>query len=452
MPRTRQQQSTLKEKAYEVIPPKYDTSLTQKAGNCIEGLPAAIFQFIQTFLSEKDYRQLMNSNLRTFQSIKYETIQYTIIGPERWYEIESIHDEKKEEFFQQFILNNVKNKSKQINFIMKQKILPKTILQYQKYFENIYSLTIIAVENITFPKKFDFNIFNNICNITLKHFHGINKIMEGFVNVVQLELESFPSLESISNINLSKTLKTLSIRKCNYLTNINIPLQDIPIVVIDCFEMNKLDDLGGQKHLTFSSSREIARSTLQALSGLIATSLESITLNCRFPFNYNDFHVFQNLSKVNINNIQGKPNHSFPIFNGTNLSIANFDISAWNQASLNTFKNLRYLKLSRCRGLIDFPVMSQLKELHLDYCYDLQHIPSLRKLRTLNLRNSSELVTINPLQPCLLTVELVAASKLSHVSFETEDGTTTVQSLQISYCPLLVSDSSWNNIPTVNIK
>lgn len=84
MPRTRRQLATLKEKTYVPIPAKNDTTLFQKSGNCIEGLPLPIFQIIQTYLNEIDYRDLMNCNLSTFQPIKYETVKYTIIGPERW--------------------------------------------------------------------------------------------------------------------------------------------------------------------------------------------------------------------------------------------------------------------------------------------------------------------------------------------------------------------------------
>eukprot|EP01040_Poterioochromonas_malhamensis_P013280 gene13280-14587_t len=65
-----------------IIPAKSDLSPFQKSGRSIEGLPTSIFCIIQTFLSETDYRGLMNSNLATFQPIKFETVRYSLLGPE----------------------------------------------------------------------------------------------------------------------------------------------------------------------------------------------------------------------------------------------------------------------------------------------------------------------------------------------------------------------------------
>jgi hypothetical protein len=84
MPRTaRRPVAKLNAKNILPIPPKYDTSLFQKRGDCIEGMPIPIFQIIQEFLNEQDYRNLMNSNLSTFQPVKYETVHYTVVGPKR---------------------------------------------------------------------------------------------------------------------------------------------------------------------------------------------------------------------------------------------------------------------------------------------------------------------------------------------------------------------------------
>jgi hypothetical protein len=86
----------LKAKKVIAIPPKYDTSLFQKKGDCIEGMPIPIFQIIQGFLIEQDYLDLMNTNLSTFQPIKYETVHYTLIGPERWVDFDFCADENAE--------------------------------------------------------------------------------------------------------------------------------------------------------------------------------------------------------------------------------------------------------------------------------------------------------------------------------------------------------------------
>jgi hypothetical protein len=53
---------------------------SQKSG-FLEALPTALFYVIQGFLSALEYHNLMNANISGFQSIKSETIQYSIVLP-----------------------------------------------------------------------------------------------------------------------------------------------------------------------------------------------------------------------------------------------------------------------------------------------------------------------------------------------------------------------------------
>jgi hypothetical protein len=122
------------------IPPKYDTSLFQRKGDCIEGMPIPIFQIIQEFLNEQDYRDLMNSNLSTFQPIKYETVHYTLVGPERWINFEFCAEEYKEATVLQ-IISSVKDKSKQIAMRFKAVAKP-WLLKYAHLFDGIGKFTV----------------------------------------------------------------------------------------------------------------------------------------------------------------------------------------------------------------------------------------------------------------------------------------------------------------------
>jgi hypothetical protein len=47
-------------------------------------------------IPEQDYRYLMNTNLSTFQSMDYDTVHYTLVGPEKWIHLEFCADENKE--------------------------------------------------------------------------------------------------------------------------------------------------------------------------------------------------------------------------------------------------------------------------------------------------------------------------------------------------------------------
>jgi hypothetical protein len=138
MPRTRGQLAKLKAKKVTPIPPKYDTSLFQKKGNCIEGMPIPIFQIIQEFLNERDYRNLMNSNLWTFQPIKYETVHYSLFGQDKWIHFDFCADENKEGVVLQMI-NSVKDRSKQIGMKFK-RVTQSSMMKYAHLFDDIERL------------------------------------------------------------------------------------------------------------------------------------------------------------------------------------------------------------------------------------------------------------------------------------------------------------------------
>jgi hypothetical protein len=157
----------VKGKESDTIPPKYDTSIFQKKGDCIEGMPIPIFQIIQQYLDEQDYRDLVNSNLSTFQPIKYETVHYSLLGPDRWFEIDFCADENKEASVRQ-IINSVKDKSKQIPFRVKSVTQP-VFLQYAHLFEGIGKLTL---ELVTFKKDFPCAVFDKVRHLVLSDLEG----------------------------------------------------------------------------------------------------------------------------------------------------------------------------------------------------------------------------------------------------------------------------------------
>lgn len=101
--RTRRQLAADRERKFPIlIPAKNDLTPFQKSGSSIEGLPTSIFRIIQTFLSETDYRGLMNCNLATFQPIKFETVRYSLLGPEFWEASDSYQHIDKESSFSTF--------------------------------------------------------------------------------------------------------------------------------------------------------------------------------------------------------------------------------------------------------------------------------------------------------------------------------------------------------------
>jgi hypothetical protein len=65
---TKEYREKIRQRKIIHIPKRNDISLFQKQ-NCVEGLPIPIFQMIQEYCKQKDYRNLVNTNLSTFQPI-----------------------------------------------------------------------------------------------------------------------------------------------------------------------------------------------------------------------------------------------------------------------------------------------------------------------------------------------------------------------------------------------
>jgi hypothetical protein len=165
------------------IPHKNNISFIQKQ-HCIEAIPSAVFQIILEYSKELDYRNLMNSNLATFQSIKSETVKYSLIGPTNWFDNFPSRISYKEASLLK-IIKNVKDKSKQISMsfvAVKQPIL----LKYNALFQEIHRFELHCSSPLqgSFPLK----MFNHIYHLILDNVHGISVLKSGFQNVVKLEL------------------------------------------------------------------------------------------------------------------------------------------------------------------------------------------------------------------------------------------------------------------------
>ena len=51
------------EEDYEILPREIDSFSISQKGKGLEALPSAIFQVIQTFLTNQEYRNLVNTNV-----------------------------------------------------------------------------------------------------------------------------------------------------------------------------------------------------------------------------------------------------------------------------------------------------------------------------------------------------------------------------------------------------
>jgi hypothetical protein len=399
MPSTRRQIAKLVAKKVVSIPLKHDTSLFQKKGDCIEGMPVPIFQIIQEFLNEQDYRDLMNTNLSTFQPIKYVTVHYTLVGPERWIDFDFCADGNKEAKLLQ-IINSVKDKAKQIEMRTKDASQP-LILQFRHLFEGIAKLT---VEKTQFTKNFPLTIFNNIRHLKLSST-GVGLIQTNFDlgNLETLELLHC-GMEEIVAWNSSHSLKTLILLGCFKLKFIP-PLDNIEDVYLHgATKLTHFQSSGNHKKFTFTG-RTLDEATLRIMNQpSFYESLQNLRLG--YHFTPSDFSFCQNIPVIDLNNTSRNSRNDcyprLPILYGKEIKLNYFSLSSWNG---QVFSNILKCELRDCIDLIHFPEMPVLQSLSLQECNQLVTITSLHSLQNLKILDCLQFKCIG-LVPNLISVDI----------------------------------------------
>jgi hypothetical protein len=380
MPRTRREAAKLKEKKVIAIPPKYDTSLVQKKGDCIEGMPIPIFQIIQEFLDEQDYLDLMNSNLSTFQPIKFETVHYTLVGPDRWAHFDFCADENKEATVLQ-IIRSVKDKSKQIGMSLKN-MRQQLILNYAHLFEGIGKLT---VHEATIEKDFPFIVFNKIRQLKLsrvgpKADHSSFQVNFDFENLEELEFDHC-NFDKIVAWNSSKSLKTVIINGCSSISSIP-PLDDILVVSITSTpSLTHFQSKGNHTNFTFTTGSTLDNATMTVMNQpSFYNGLQYLELWGNFK-NRPDFSFCQNIPIVNLYDMSSTNKVELPILYGKEMTIQRCSLALWNGQQI--LANVVKCVLIGCTALVDFPEMVMLQSLTVRKCYSLVGIPSLSSLKHL---------------------------------------------------------------------
>jgi hypothetical protein len=176
------------------IPKRNDLALFQKV-NCVEGLAIPIFQIIQEYCNEKDYRNLVNTNLSTFQPIKWETVKYSLIGPAKWDKMSPYKMSQREERLLNIINNNVKDKSKQISMSF-WNVKQPTLAKFSHLFQGIYKLHFTGGELSRTYRSFSPDIFQDLKCLTLEKYYGDKCLNVDWKRLVKLELVGCDSLAS----------------------------------------------------------------------------------------------------------------------------------------------------------------------------------------------------------------------------------------------------------------
>ncbi len=448
------------------ITPDTDSQRRMKM-NHMDKLPTSIFFVIQSFLSNREYRDLMNCNLSTFQSIKRETVIYDLIGseaPSNEINKNCTEEERQENLLK--LIKKVENKSKQIKMRFST-ITTNKLTLYSNLFQGIHQLSIYYIyrepssdNDYKGNDSINFNIFNNIYHVIIMgSLLPIKKIHEGFNHVTKLELKLLESLQCIENINNSKTLKELSITNCKSLTRINFPLHGMKkIEIIDCDQFTTIDGLtDGIELIAIFTMDQFSLSTLQSISS-IASNLKLLSLSGAFPPDFQDFHGFRDIRCLSINTILDEESPMIPpkcylsSFNGTRLNLRGFhflpDPYNINNNKKNTFEFLQDLTLISCDCFLHFPVMPMLIKLTMIYVSNVQTFPTLMNLQAMNLRSCPDLLSIDPFQPSLHSFEIYDAPLLTSLTFHGSS----LESVEINHCPKITDVSSFKTVPNLAIR
>jgi hypothetical protein len=366
---------TRPEKFFLKIPAKTDLTLFRRSGGCIDSVPAAVFTIIQFFLSEREYRELMNTSLVLFQDLKFRTVKYTFRGPENWKKMEGFFDKKSQkDFFLNLMNSNVSNKSQQVGVFAFEPSL-RTLTENADIFQGIHKLRLIChwkTDLRNFPLSF---AFSSICHLVLVNVELSDTFPAGLVNVSVLELQTVWSLRDINELQHVTTLKKLLIQNCHDLEEMS-ELINIPTMIVTGTAVQDFSFLGHSKisYLRiFIQDRE--RQLLSKFS-----NLQALSLNCAFPSENSESFLLplQNIPLIRLVNRNWNSDViRTPILNGKQVKLQSFDLSLWQGAEL---PHLEVLELISCKISV-FPIVPNLHSLKLSDCIGLVTVPFLPKLK-----------------------------------------------------------------------
>jgi hypothetical protein len=401
-------------------------------------VPIPMFRMIQEFLDEQDYRELMNSNLSTFPPIKYETVYYSLVGPETWI---GFAKENKEATVMR-IINSVKDKTKQIAMRIKG-ATQSLLMKYGHLFEGISKLT---VEELTIEEDFSFAVFNKIRCLKLDH---IGTDSDPLAFRVNLDLENLEDLEleycqfrEIVAWNSSRCLKKLTITGCSNLASIP-PVDGITVVSVTATSaLQHFQSTGGHKTFTNVGSH-LDQATMLAMNRpSFYKELKELKL-CGTFAGVPDFAFCQQIPLVDLSNHSSiVPYPSLPVLHGRELKINHFSLGRWTGQFC---ANLVHCELTKCIDLVQFPDMGSLELLTLKDCVDLVGIPSLASLMHLNILECPRVKNI------AFSPELESVILTSCDSFEDLSAFGHVHSVCLYYCNKITSILPLQDVTQVNI-
>jgi hypothetical protein len=364
----------------------------------LELLPTVIFQVIQENLKEKDYCNLVNSNLVTFRPVKYETVRYTfkeIKGPDGLEEAAIVLS----------LINKVRNKATQISLSLC-KFNNIALSGSLPFLKSLRKLEIMktSFSNDNFTSK----LFDNIIKLVL--WQVIGRFVEEplklkFRHLVTLELGGCDNIESVEDVSGNGTLQHLAITECFMKTLSLINLENLHSFNYHCgntFDLSKTIRIPGNcmrlEIIDYSSTNILEQLKVICQQRNLFQKL-NLTLREDFPlmcYQKIDHSFYQNVPVVELKTRRDNhidPGPAMNAIGSQDLSLSWFKLSNWN--STGTITSIRKLRLEGCHDIEELPQMPNVESISLEFGHTLKLITTMPSLIKLKIYLCSDLKTIS---------------------------------------------------------
>jgi hypothetical protein len=347
-------------------------------------VPVVIFDLIHSYLSHSQYRRLMNCNISTFRSIKYETVYYQV----DW-EITIAHHTSTDDrtAFLEMIQRNVKDKHRQVGLRTSGFRDMAHLNLYSPVFTGIHSLTIILPNNTHHPLLL--SMFSNIYILELTNLRHFKSLGDFFGDIHTLILRRSPDLIAVGSLKALPSLKKVELHNCESLVDVSSLKGLSEVKIFGCYLVQNSSLLTIGHHEIFNYSGICIVTSLFQFRNTYRLSVKADLGDCdlKSSFQYcTTAHL--NLHNTNINTVCDLP------FLSTiqTLSLTRFDISSWNQ-SLELLSSATLERVT----IPDVSIFRTTKKLALKYCNtgDNLSFSSFTALKQLDIVGLSKLETLS---------------------------------------------------------
>jgi hypothetical protein len=335
-----------------------DAKPNESATRCwLLSISEDIFYLFQYFLSNKDYKSLLNCS-KQFTKLKINTLRYRLNSKDA---ISFCDDQS----FREMILSRLKDKSQQLSVDISYFSKETDTFQNLNYLSGCKSVRLYISE----PPS---SAFASLCNIQNLHLYGWSQFTSFpyLKNVKKITLVSFSELTDVSQL---FDVSDITLIFCKALTDISGLSKAISIHLQDCERLTDISSLGThQKKITIINCPVVEVNQLRNVPFLSFTDCKAIN-------NIEELGNVVHLELINcpnVFNVNKLTHNAFVAIDRCN-QIISFDSLAdipsvslknvWIK-TLNPFQYIQELKLSNCNHVKDLSPLMLVKRLTLEKC------------------------------------------------------------------------------------